>query len=781
MWGTDDTRAIRTAFVGARSPSSRRLYFPQGTYLVNISQGDLLLVNAPRVEIFGDGIGLSIIQFANNITLTGSPNAIRVTRSSYSYIHDLSLYNGAGMGGTGNQQWTGILLSNGSRHCTVERVEVAGVYGANDAGGTGIAMVESWNSIEQTTTLCANVAGGGSVATCAPASMSGIYRGRRLEVNPNVLVAMSVLPQNGGAGYAVGDTIALGGGTFGTAALLKVAAVGKAGAVTSVTVQTIGSYTVPPREPAAQAYTTGSGQGATFNVFWNPEQLIVQSTTPTTFTARFQNQHSAGETVNLLNEGRGYHTIRECIVRDGYYSTGIGMACSANRLINNRIVNVGSSHKQHGFYDQGGSNHYEGNYCEGIGGWSYHLHKSTPNAEASGCRLIGNTSVDPGHGHLYVDWGFGPTAIYPYTNYQANPQVPLGASLDRYVQAIGNLFRRTNQNAAPGGQVSINVPAIYQGNVFEDGTGFAGQNWLYVGGNGSKVVGNTFRMLNTLPAQVATNSTIVKMDGAGCICETNSFEQIVGGGTLVRTSGWGNAVRNNAVILASSYSGTAFVVGGENNDITGNRIAGGGACNVFGAPAPGFSIHDNDFRGMESKSLVCFIDGTACGAIYNNSWNGMIRLAGATLPTALHIYNNDGAVTQGGYAADNLTRASGRLLHGKSGSPLTNGLCVKYDASGNFVTCTTADTGFVGIAVMQTGSGVQWACAAGLPGTEYPALPTDGPWAAGNIGVLSTTAPGKIHDTGGQNPPSDPAAAYVRFLNGGTRAGKARVLIVKTI
>lgn len=63
-----------------------------------------------------------------------------------------------------------------------------------------------------------------------------------------------------GTGYAVGDTITIGGGTFASAAVLRVTGV-NAGAVTNVIVQSPGSYTAPPNSPLAQSATSGSGTG----------------------------------------------------------------------------------------------------------------------------------------------------------------------------------------------------------------------------------------------------------------------------------------------------------------------------------------------------------------------------------------------------------------------------------------------------------------------------------------------------------------------------------------
>jgi len=67
----------------------------------------------------------------------------------------------------------------------------------------------------------------------------------------------------GGTGYTVNDILTIVGGTFAVAAKFKVTTV-SAGAVTAVVVDTRGSYTITPSNPAAT--TGGTGTGATLNV-----------------------------------------------------------------------------------------------------------------------------------------------------------------------------------------------------------------------------------------------------------------------------------------------------------------------------------------------------------------------------------------------------------------------------------------------------------------------------------------------------------------------------------
>lgn len=85
----------------------------------------------------------------------------------------------------------------------------------------------------------------------------------------------------GGTGYAVNDTVTIAGGASTTAAVLKVTSV-SSGAITGLSVQTPGAYTLaaPPTQtmtitPAvAQGSTSGGGTGATFKLLWQGPALL---------------------------------------------------------------------------------------------------------------------------------------------------------------------------------------------------------------------------------------------------------------------------------------------------------------------------------------------------------------------------------------------------------------------------------------------------------------------------------------------------------------------------
>lgn len=75
-----------------------------------------------------------------------------------------------------------------------------------------------------------------------------------------LLGALTVTIAGGGAGYAVGNTIAIGYG------ITLTVATEAGGAITGVTITAAGSTSIIPSNPLAQVSTSGSGAGASFNV-----------------------------------------------------------------------------------------------------------------------------------------------------------------------------------------------------------------------------------------------------------------------------------------------------------------------------------------------------------------------------------------------------------------------------------------------------------------------------------------------------------------------------------
>lgn len=142
------------------------------------------------------------------------------------------------------------------------------------------------------------------------------------------LKAVATAIVGGGTGYAIGNTITLAGGTSTQAVILTVTSV-SAGVITGVSISTAGSYSALPTNPIAQASTTGSGTGATFNITsWGIES-IVMGITGTNYAnatislsatgtpdATFEPSISGGliTGIDVLSAGAGYVAIPTVII-----------------------------------------------------------------------------------------------------------------------------------------------------------------------------------------------------------------------------------------------------------------------------------------------------------------------------------------------------------------------------------------------------------------------------------------------------------------------------------
>jgi hypothetical protein len=99
-----------------------------------------------------------------------------------------------------------------------------------------------------------------ALAISAPTTAGGV----QATATPQ-MAGQTVTVQAGGSGYVVGNTLTVVGGTFSTAAQLRVDAVDGGGAVTATSfVNTAGAYSVLPANPVS--VTGGAGSGATFNI-----------------------------------------------------------------------------------------------------------------------------------------------------------------------------------------------------------------------------------------------------------------------------------------------------------------------------------------------------------------------------------------------------------------------------------------------------------------------------------------------------------------------------------
>lgn len=147
------------------------------------------------------------------------------------------------------------------------------VAGAGAAGANLVTTVSSYTSPSQVVlTANSQTAVSGATVTfdglqlgfAAAGSSGGPYT---LTYRSGMLVSAIAAIINGGANFAVGDTVFLAGGTPLRNALLTVATE-SGGVITGLTVTDGGLYASVPANPMAQGATSGSGSGLTVNITW---------------------------------------------------------------------------------------------------------------------------------------------------------------------------------------------------------------------------------------------------------------------------------------------------------------------------------------------------------------------------------------------------------------------------------------------------------------------------------------------------------------------------------
>jgi len=120
-----------------------------------------------------------------------------------------------------------------------------------------------------------------------------------LSASQRVIKAVAV---NGGAGYAVGNTLTVSGGTSTSAATIRVGSVDGSGRITSWSISDSGRYTVQPSNNVAT--TGGAGTGATFNLGWSTGFTQVLGTLALPTPYRFDCRNSGASiafTISLVS------------------------------------------------------------------------------------------------------------------------------------------------------------------------------------------------------------------------------------------------------------------------------------------------------------------------------------------------------------------------------------------------------------------------------------------------------------------------------------------------
>lgn len=261
-------------------------------------------------------------------------------------------------------------------------------------------------------------------------------------------------------------------------------------------------------------------------------------------------------------------TIRNISVHDTG-AMGIGINSSHNTVENNRLVRVGVTTLDHGIYAQGGYNVYSGNYIETAKGYSIHGYKHVPSLDSSGDRIVNNTSINPGVGHIIVD------------SITAN-----GAQLDRSAVISGNVLRSTG---GPAIGINVNSPAIVSDNVLED-VGAIGGRAIYIGGVGAGSIVRGNRLIGT-----RSSSNGIQADVAALI-SGNSIDS-TGIGVGINIGGAGTRVSDNRIVLVGAQGSGVSGIGVNapnavvlNNDVT---ITAPGACLKAYSSATGLIARGN--------------------------------------------------------------------------------------------------------------------------------------------------------------------------------------------
>jgi hypothetical protein len=512
------------------------------------------------------------------------------------------------------------------------------------------------------------------------------------------------------------------------------------------------------------------------------EYVIVTAATPTTFTATFVNAHNSTDTVQVLSGGRQYAVVEDCYIHDmpmtptpGIGGAGISVNSSNNEFRNNRIIRVGQTANEHGFYIQGGYGHYIGNVVDGASGYCFHANKQVLNIDGSGDVYEGNFCYDP---------AFGFAAMTGLTN-TSNPEFSGGVNLTRYVTFVNNVCKRRtgNLNTATSCVLnSIGIPIVFSGNAFEDPTILSGTGVVIAGPN-SVINGNNFLNTNVTGG---TNSAISV--GANSVVSNNVISNWVGVG--VKTLGTGIQILGNTITYQTGKAGNAFQINHANTIVSGNTVSENIAGQAFTVADSllGVDVNNNTWISTESRTDTgsVFITTSNTNVYFRNNHcyssnlpaQGPLGEYGPRIvgtPTNVTLENNECWVSFNGNLAIAQPPHSGRAVMYTAGDSTGKTKLVKLSA-GKMVIVATTDTVFDAVTLSDGMTNTTPMLYASIPGSETW-IAADGVWVDGNVGIISTTTAGNIHDTGSAQPPT-PGVSYVRFIGSGV-SGVAHCLLVQ--
>lgn len=139
----DSTTQLAADLASAVALGHRRLYLPAGTYTLSKTNGSILTLAADYCEIFGDGIGKTIIKYANSQVLSGHVQVFNLfgTRQS---VHDMTILGGTGMTYNGFDSYA-IVTSPGAFYPHLYNLDISLFEGGGTAGGGAMSLYQPWN------------------------------------------------------------------------------------------------------------------------------------------------------------------------------------------------------------------------------------------------------------------------------------------------------------------------------------------------------------------------------------------------------------------------------------------------------------------------------------------------------------------------------------------------------------------------------------------------------------------------------------------------------------
>lgn len=183
-WGAvaDGAADSSASIIAAIATGAKQIYLPAGTYLVSQAQMDaiqnVIQITTANVEIFGDGVGRTIIKLSSSITQTRTNTIIDFLGAKDCALHDLTM-QGAPTA-AGNFTLTAVASRFGSYRTHLYNLEFVDWNSAHATGASAISIANPYNQAEFSTTLGTTIASG--TRTVTPGSMNGIYIGRVLSV-----------------------------------------------------------------------------------------------------------------------------------------------------------------------------------------------------------------------------------------------------------------------------------------------------------------------------------------------------------------------------------------------------------------------------------------------------------------------------------------------------------------------------------------------------------------------------------------------------------------------